>query len=57
VTHNRRPLRMLAHFSRQLWLAIRGVAGTVPFEAAPDEDAMGDWGSSLAADAKKFRKR
>jgi hypothetical protein len=57
VTHNRRPLRMLAHFSQQLWLALRGVAGSLPFEAAPDDDDGGSWGSSLAADAKKFRKR
>lgn len=56
VTQKRRPLRMLGHFNQQLWLALRGVAGTLPFEA-PDEESLGDWGSSLAADAKKFRKR
>ena len=49
---NRRPLRMLGHFSTQLWLALRGVAGTLPFQAPPDETDVGK--SSLAADAKKF---
>ncbi|HEY1448768.1 MAG TPA: hypothetical protein VGF33_09540, partial [Caulobacteraceae bacterium] len=28
----RRPLRMLGHFSGPLWLAVRGVAGTLPFQ-------------------------
>src|SRR3954468_1589100 len=27
----RRPLRTLAHFSSPMWLAVRGVAGSVPF--------------------------
>src|ERR1700751_2146116 len=27
----RRPLRTLVHFSAPMWLAIRGVAGSVPF--------------------------
>ncbi len=27
----RRPLRVLGHFSGPLWLAVRGVAGTLPF--------------------------
>ena len=57
VTDNkRRPLRMLGQFSPQLWLAIRGVAGEVPFQAE-DDDKPGDWGASLAADAARFRKR
>lgn len=56
VTQKRKPLRMLGHFNQQLWLAIRGVAGTLPF-VAPDEDRMDSWGASLAADAKSFRKR
>jgi hypothetical protein len=52
----RRPLRTLVHFSGPMWLAIRGVAGAVPF--APDvehkvEDKMM---SSLAAEAARFRK-
>jgi hypothetical protein len=56
VTERRKPLRMLGHFSQQLWLAIRGVAGTLPF-APEDETTMTGWGASLAADAKAFRKR
>jgi len=28
----RRPLRMFGHFNLQLWLAVRGVAGSLPFE-------------------------
>lgn len=56
VTDNRRkPLRMLDHFSTQLWLAIRGVAGELPFQ--PDEDQPDAWSSSLADDAARFRKR
>ncbi len=51
----RRPLRTFGHFNRQLWLAVRGVAGRLPFQAdAPEPD---DWGNSMAADAKRFRKR
>ena len=56
VTDNkRRPLRMLGHFNQQLWLAIRGVAGALPFQ--PDDDKPDDWGSTLAAEAARFRKR
>jgi hypothetical protein len=53
----RRPLRTLVHWNQQLWLAIRGVAGTLPF--VPDDDDRGEkgWGASLAADAKRFKKR
>ena len=52
----RRPLRVLAHFSAPLWLAVRGVAGTLPFqpEASTDDDALA---SKLAAEARLFRKR
>jgi hypothetical protein len=61
VTDNRRrPLRVLAYFSAPLWLALRGVAGQLPYQAEPgprDDDRSGDWGSDLAADAAKFRKR
>ncbi|HUO22670.1 MAG TPA: hypothetical protein VMU59_09165 [Caulobacteraceae bacterium] len=53
----RRPLRMLGQFSAVLWLALRGVAGTVPFLPDPDEDQPGEWGKGLAADAARFRKR
>jgi hypothetical protein len=57
VTDNRRrPLRMLSHYAAPLWLAIRGVAGSLPFQA-PDEDRPDAWGSSLAADVARFKKR
>ncbi len=49
----RKPLRLLSHFNVQLWLALRGVAGTLPFEPEPDPDAMG---GSLAAEAARFRR-
>jgi len=56
VTDNkRRPLRVLNHFSQQLWLTIRGVAGVLPFQ--PDHDQPTDWAKALAGDAKKFRRR
>jgi hypothetical protein len=57
VTDNRRrPLRMLPQFSLQLLLAIRGVAGSLPF--IPEDDGPPDpWGAGMAADAKRFRKR
>jgi hypothetical protein len=50
----RRPPRLLGHFSTQLWLAIRGVAGTLPFipDAEPDQTLA----SSLAAEAARFRR-
>lgn len=51
----RRPLRVLGHFSAQMWLAIRGVAGELPFQA---EDTASDaLLSKLAAEASRFRKR
>jgi len=49
----RRPLRMLGQFSTQLWLAIRGVAGELPFQPDTDTD---DLTSSLAAEAARFRR-
>lgn len=52
----RRPLRMLPHFNVQLWLALRGVAGTLPFAPADDEEAPSRWAASLQADATKFRR-
>lgn len=55
VTDKRRPLRTLGHFNQQLWLALRGVAGELPFQ--PHEEPPDPWGASLAADAKRFRKR
>ena len=51
----RRPLRVFAHFNQQLWLAVRGVAGELPFQ--PDEDKPEPWAKALAAEAKRFRKR
>jgi hypothetical protein len=51
----RRPLRVLGHFNAQLWLAIRGVAGTLPFQAESGEPEA--WVSKLEAEAKRFRKR
>jgi hypothetical protein len=56
VTDNRRrPLRMLGQFNQQLWLAVRGVAGRLPFQ--PENDKPEAWASSLAAEAARFRKR
>ena len=51
----RRPLRVLGHFNQQLWLAVRGVAGTLPFQAESSEPEQ--WVTNLAAEAKRFRKR
>jgi hypothetical protein len=52
VTDNkRRPLRMLNHFKVQLWLAVRGVAGSLPFQAEEAPDAQT---SSLAREAAAF---
>ena len=56
VTDNkRRPLRVLGHFNQQLWLALRGVAGELPFQ--PDDAKPEAWVSALAAEAARFRKR
>lgn len=54
VTDNKlRPLRMLGQFNHQLWLTIRGVAGSLPF--APDDEP--DPGkSSLALEAARFQR-
>jgi hypothetical protein len=51
----RRPLRVLGHFNQQLWLAVRGVAGQLPFQA--ESNAPEAWVSKLAAEAARFRKR
>ncbi len=53
----RRPLRVLGHFNQQLWLAIRGVAGELPFLPEGDDKKPDPWGASLAADAKRFKRR
>jgi hypothetical protein len=52
----RKPLRLLPHLALPLALAIRGVAGDLPFVAEPDVKET-DWGSNLAAEASRFRKR
>ena len=51
----RRPLRMLRQLALPLWLALHGVADSLPF--APDDERPGDWAAKLAADAAKFRRR
>jgi hypothetical protein len=51
----RRPMRIFGHFNQQLWLALRGVAGELPFQ--PDDDTPERWVSNLAAEAARFRKR
>ena len=51
----RRPLRVLGHFSGPLWLALRGVAGELPFQA--ESTAPEAWVDKLAAEAKRFQKR
>jgi len=61
VTDNRRrPLRVLAFLGPALWLAVRGVAGELPFQAEPESgsaDPSDDWGANLAAEAARYRKR
>lgn len=51
----RRPLRVLGHFVGPLALALRGVAGELPFQAESSEPEA--WVSKLEAEAKRFRKR
>jgi len=51
----RRPLKLLGHFNQQLWLAIRGVAGQLPFK--PEDREPESWVTNLAAEAARFRKR
>ena len=51
-----RPLRMFAHLNTQLWLAVRGVAGELPFAGDPEEAQEADLTASLAAEAAKFRR-
>ena len=52
----RRPLRTLVHFSGPMWLAVRGVAGQVPFVADEEGKVEKSMMSSLAAEAARFRK-
>jgi hypothetical protein len=51
----RRPLRLFAHFNVQLWLAVRGVAGTLPFIPEGDDGEAAAM-ARLAAEAARFRK-
>jgi hypothetical protein len=55
VTNRGRALRMLDAVKVPLWLALRGVAGKLPFqpEAPPESES---WGASLAGDATRFRR-
>jgi hypothetical protein len=53
----RRPMRMLLHFAPALWLAVRGVAGRLPFAPEPPDRPSDDWAKNLAAEAARFRKR
>jgi hypothetical protein len=50
-----RPLRLFAHFNVQLWLAVRGVAGTLPFVPEGDDGEAASM-ARLAAEAARFRK-
>lgn len=52
----RKPLRMLGWWALPLALAMRGIAGALPFHAEPDRPVT-DWGSNLKAEATRFRKR
>jgi hypothetical protein len=51
----RRPLRMFSQFNQQLWLALRGVAGSLPF--VPENDKPEGWVTALEREAARFRKR
>ena len=51
-----RPLRMFDHLNAQLWLAVRGVAGTLPYEGDKEAAAEVDLTAALAAEAAKFRR-
>ena len=55
TSDRRKPLRMLDQFALPLALAMRGVAGELPFQ--PDDDTPEPWGAGMAAEAARFRKR
>jgi hypothetical protein len=56
VTDNkRRPIRLFRQLNQQLWLAIRGVAGALPFHA--DDAGESALESKLAREAARFRRR
>lgn len=48
-----RPLRLFEHFNVQLWLAIRGVAGSLPHLPEIEDD---HGAARLAADARRFQR-
>ena len=56
----RRPLRVLIYFNQPLWLAVRGLAGVLPFLADAPEHDMSEqsdpWGARLAAEAARYRR-
>ena len=57
ATNNRRPLRTLAVIAAPAWLAVRSVAGALPFQAdTAEEDAGAAMLADLAKDAAAFRK-
>ena len=57
ATHNRRPLRTLAVIAAPAWLAVRGVAGALPFQAdTTEEDEGAAILADLAKDAAAFRR-
>ena len=58
VTDNKRkPLRMLDHLAAPLWLAARGVAGSLPFVAdTKEEDDQDAQMARMAKEAAAFRK-
>ena len=51
----RRPLRVLGHFSGPLCLAVRGVAGSLPYQAESDDSEA--LLAKLEAEARRFKKR
>jgi hypothetical protein len=57
VTEKRRPLRMLGVLAAPFWLAVRGVAGELPFLAdTSEEDEGAAMLADLAKDVKAFRR-
>lgn len=57
VTNKGKPLRMLDHLAAPLWLAVRGVAGSLPFKAdTQEEDDQDAQLAKMAKEASAFRK-
>ena len=48
-----RPLRVLGHFSGPLWLALRGVAGSLPFQ--PESSEPERWPASVCVNSRLRR--